>query len=162
MANNTNFVQRSAITTQVKSFLDATGRQIGLGESPRGGVAGWQGDPNEPGTTFTPYSVITPMTANAGSGPFDSTQSDVSLPYAVTSYGVSVMQCEDQADLVRAALMRLGSSRVTVAQWPDSTEMYGRRIQTVIVQSYGQVQRAGQTEPAYYGQTDVFTLMTSA
>lgn len=157
-----NFVQRSAITAQVTAFLESTNRPVGLGEAPRGGVAGWQGDPNEPGTTFIPYSVLTPMTASAGTGPFSDSQSDVSLPYALTSYGVTVAQTEDQADLMRAALIRLGMGRIAVPQWPESTETYGRRIQTVIVQSYGQVQRAGQTDPAYYGQTDVYTLMTSA
>lgn len=159
---NKNFVQRSPITRAVRDALAALNRPVGVGEAPRGGVAGWTGDPNEAGTTFRPYSVLTPMQAGTGSGPLDNTQADVVLPYAVTSYGISVDQCEDHADLVRAALMRLGTSKTTVPQWPESAEKYGRRIQTVLVQSYGQVQRAGQTDPAFYGQTDLYALMTSA
>lgn len=162
MPSSRNFIQRKPITQAVRDALETVGRPVGLAEAPRGGVAGWTGDPNAAGTTFRPYCVLTPMTAGLGSGPLDATQSDVALPYAVTSYGVSAEQCEDSADLLRAALITLGQSKTTVAQWSGSPEEYGRRIQTVLIQSYGQVQRAGQTDPAYYGQTDLYTLLTSA
>jgi hypothetical protein len=156
-----DFVQRQAVSKTVVDAAKDSGRLIGYGEAPRGG-AGWQGDPNKAGSNFVPYSVVTPMSAGVGSGPLSQTQSDITLPYAITSYGVSPEQCEDQADVVRAAMLRLGGSKTSVPMWSGTPSEYGRRIQTVVIQSYGQVQRAGNTEPPYYGQTDLYALMTSA
>jgi len=152
-------IQRAALTGALLGVLRDSGRQVGDAEKPRGGTAGWVGQPNADGTNFVPYSVLTPLAAGGGDGSLTAPGENDWLPYAITSYGVSREQCEDQADLLR--LQCLTINKLTVVQWAGTPFEYGRRIQTVVVQSYGAVQRMGDTDPKYYGQTDTLSLWTT-
>jgi len=152
-------IQRAELTKALLGVLRASDRQVGDAEMPRGGVAGWVGQPNAEGTNFVPYSVLTPLAAGSGNGPLADPGEDVLFGYAITSYGVSREQCEDQADLMR--LQCASIHKLTVAQWVGTPNEYGRRINTVVVQSYGAVQRMGDTDPKFYGQTDTVSLWTT-
>lgn len=152
-------LQRGPITAAVLVAARTQGKPVGDAEAPRGGVAGWQGQPNQDGTNFVPYSVITPLSAGAGSGPIDDPQGDIVVPYAVVSYGVSREQCEWMADSVRAAIATMTRSDVTM--YAGTPSEYQRRVQQVMVQQIGTVQRVAETDPPYYGQSDVVALWTS-
>lgn len=152
-------LQRGAITAAVLVAAATQGKPVGDCEAPRNSLAGWQGPPNQDGTNFIPYSVMTPLSAGAGNGPISDPQSDVMLPYAVVSYGVSREQCEWQADSVRAAIATISGKDVTM--YAGTPQTYQRRVQQVMVQQIGTVQRVAETDPAYYGQSDVVALWTS-
>ena len=153
-------LERGAVTAQVLIKAATIGKPIGDGEMPRGGVAGWQGgQPNADGTNFIPYTVITPLSVQMGTGPLSDSGTDVVIPYAVTSYGVSRQQCEWMADGVRAAIE--GLHRADIVMYSGKANQYNRRVQQVVEQSIGPVQRVGDTDPPYYGQTDVVALWTS-
>lgn len=152
-------IQRSALTSAVLAKLRTAGPPVGDAEQPRGGVAGWIGQPNAEGTNFVAYSVLTPVQANMGDGTLAQPGQDVTFGYVVTSYGVSRAQCEDQADLMR---FTLGSVHgLEVVQWPGTGYEYRRLIQSVIFTGYGPVQRMGDTDPKFYGQSDSIALWTT-
>lgn len=154
-----NIIQRSTITNALLDVMRATGRQIGDAQIPRGGVAGWVGQPNAEGTNFVSYSVLTALVTNGGTGTLSEPNQDVWFNYTVTSFGVSRAQCEDQADVVRMALLKI--RKLTVAQWAGTPDEYGRRIQSVVVTSYGAVQPLGDTDPRTYAQTDAVSAWTT-
>lgn len=148
-------LQRSAFTDAVIELAQTSG-PVGDSEAPKSGV-GWLGQPNV--GDFIAYSVITPMTANAGSGPLDDTQADINVPYAITSYGVTRRQCETQADRVRRVVRTLAKQRVTM--WAGEAEESTRKVQQVLVAQYGPIQRTGQTDPAVFAETDLITIWTT-
>lgn len=154
-------VQRRTFTDAVIAAVTAhvDGKPVGDGEMPKGDVAGWQGEPNQDGTNFVPYVVVTPLVANAGTGPFGDPQGDVILSYSLTVYGVSREQCEWMADSARAGVASMAGQDVT--QWSGTSDVYQRRIQQVVDQQIGAVQRMDQTDPAIYAQSDVVALWTS-
>ena len=152
-------LQRSAITLAVLTAAGATGKPIGDAEMPRGGIAGWQGQPNQDQTNFVPYTVITPLPVPQGNGPVSDTEADLVIPYAVTSYGASRIQCEWMADSVRQAIGTL--THQVVVMWQGTSAQYNRKVQYVYDQTIGAVQRVSDTDPAYYGQSDVLALWTS-
>jgi hypothetical protein len=155
----TRIIQRSALTDALIAQLKTSGKVIGDAEMPRGGVAGWIGQPNSEGTNFIAYSVVTPVQANMGDGPLFSPGSDVNFGYVLTSYGVSRKQCEDQADTIRLSLASVHG--LVVDQWAGTPNEYGRTIQSVIFTGYGPVQRMGDTDPKFYGQSDTVSLWTT-
>jgi hypothetical protein len=152
-------LQRNILTGVVITAAEQAGPPIGDGEAPRGGVAGWQGQPNQDGTNFIPYSVITPMSVSAGTGPIADSQGDLIVPYAISSYGASRQQCEWMADAVRSAVGTMAQTDVTM--YVGTPEEYQRRIQQVIEQQIGAVTRMPDTDPPYFGQTDVLALWTT-
>lgn len=152
-------IQRRTIT---KALLDAAatqGKPIGDGEMPRGGAAGWQGDPNADGSNFVPYAVVSALQAGGGTGPLLDPQGDMIFPYAMTSYGVSREQCEWLADNVRQAVAALAGQNVD--QWLGTSQHHQRRIQQVVDSQIGAINRVDQTDPPIYSQTDVVALWTS-
>lgn len=153
-------LERGAVTLAVLTAANTVGKPIGDAEMPRGGVAGWQGgQPNQDGTNFVPYAVITPLAVSVGTGPVGDSEGDLVIPYAVTSYGVSRTQCEWMADSVRLAIDAL--TRTDITMFLGKPTEYKRRVQQVVDQTIGAVQRAGDTDPPYYGQSDVVALWTS-
>jgi hypothetical protein len=159
MALMSRLIQKRPITDLLLATLRATGRPIGDCQAPRNGTAGWVGQPNAEGTNFIAYSVLTAVNTPPGTGTLNEPNQDVWFSYALTSFGVSRVQCEDQADLVRKAALLI--SKQNVVQWDGTPEEYGRRIQTVVVQSYGPVQPMGDTDPRTYAQTDTVSLWTT-
>lgn len=157
---NPSHVERSVLTDAILSALAATLKPVGDAEAPRGGIAGWQGgQPNATGTNFVPYSVLTPLNASGATGPLSDSQGDWVLPYALTCYGVSRKQCEWMADTARNAIMSLNGQTVTMDS--GTSNAYDRYIQQVIAQQIGAVQKVTETDPPYYGQSDVVALWTS-
>lgn len=156
MAELQRRVFTDAVLAAVVAGLD---KPVGDGEMPRGGVAGWQGEPNQDGSNFVPYVVVTPLQVGAGTGPFSDPQGDLVIPYAVTVYGVSREQCEWMADASRQAIATLFNA--DVVQWSGTADEYQRRIQQVVDQQIGAVQRIDQTDPSVYTQSDVVALWTS-
>lgn len=154
-----NGLERRVLTEAVLTAAATVDKPIGDAEVPRDGVAGWQGEPNSSGTNFVPYAVVTPLQVGQGTGPLADSQGDVVVPYAISAYGVSREQCEWIADRVRAALHTL--VKTDVVMWSGTSNQYSRRIQMVLEQQVGQVQRVDQTDPAYYSESDVVALMTS-
>lgn len=153
-------LERGAITLAVITAASTVGKPIGDAEMPRGGVAGWQGgQPNQDGTNFVPYAVITPLAVSTGTGPVSDSEGDLVIPYAVTSYGVSRQQCEWMADSVRLAIDAL--TRTDITMYDGKPTEHKRRVQQVVDQTIGSVQRVDQTDPPYYGQSDVVALWTS-
>lgn len=153
-------LERGAVTRAVLVAAAAVGKPIGDAEMPRGGVAGWQGgQPNADGTNFVPYSVITPLSTVTGTGPLSDSEGDIVIPYAVTSYGVSRQQCEWMADSVRLAIDAL--TRTDIEMFSGKANQYNRRVQQVVDQTIGTVQRVDQTDPPYYAESDVVALWTS-
>lgn len=152
-------IQRAPITDAILAQLRAGGRPVGDCEQPRGGVAGWIGQPNADGTNYIAYSVLIPMGGGQGTGTLTEPGQDLSLGFVITSYGVSRSQCEDQADLMRLQLMMLRN--LDVLQWAGTANEYSRRLQTVIVTGYGPAQRMGDTDPHIYGQTDSVSVWTT-
>lgn len=153
-------VQRRTFTDAVLEALrGALDKPVGDAEMPRGGVAGWQGEPNQDGTNFVPYVVLTPMNAGQGSGPIADPQGDVVLPYSISSYAVSREQVEWMADASREAVASM--TKQEIDQWSGTSGAYQRMIQQVVDTQIGQVQRIDQTDPAFYAQTDIVALWTS-
>lgn len=154
----TSKIQRSVLTTALLTVLTDTGKQVGDAVAPRGGV-GWVGQPNADGTNFVPYAVLTSLPAAMGSGTVTDPNQDVWFPYAITSYGVSRIQAEALSDALRQAAQ--GIRKLVVTQWAGTPDEYGRRIQAVVIQSYGAVQAIGDTDPRTYGVTDTVSLWTT-
>lgn len=154
------FIQRAPLTAAVLTALRAANRPVGDNEMPRGGTAGWVGQPNADGKNFVAYSVLTATGGNGSvGGPLTEPGSDPQLGFVITSYGVNRIQCEDQADLMRLQLNNL--TRTNVGQWVGTAFEYQRRIQVAIVTGYGPVQRMGDQDPKVYGCTDSIALLTT-
>lgn len=153
-------IQRSKLTEAILGVLRESGRPVGDAEMPRGGTAGWIGQPNTDGSNFITYSVLNPGGTTYGpGGTLEDPNADVQFNYTVTSYGVTRSQCEDQADLMRLHLGLV--KKLTVPMWAGTEHEYGRRIQTVLLTNYGPIQRLGDTDPKVYGQTDSVSLWTT-
>lgn len=143
-------IERRALTALlVETLSDLTTMPIGMAHAPRGG--GWEGQPNKDGSNFVPYTVVSPQTATMASGSISEPQTDRQLPYSLTSFGVMPEQCEWISDKARAAAETL---KKTVVSLGDRDY----RVQQVRTDVIGGLIRVDQTEPAYWGQTDVITL----
>lgn len=140
--------RRGLTALLVETLAGQTGLPIGMAHAPRGG--GWEGQPNSDGSNFVPYTVVSPQTATMASGPVQDPQSDRQLPYSLTSFGVMPEQCEWIADKARAAAESLKKTVVSLDR--------EYRVQQVRTDVVGGLVRVDQTEPAYWGQTDVVTL----
>jgi len=144
-------VLTDAIIDQIDSLL---GKPVGDGQAPIEG--GWQGEPNQAGTDFVPYVVLTPGVGNNQSpaGPLSDTSADWILSYSLSGFGVSRQQCEWVADRARDALKPL---RHTVHQL-GPTASYNHTIQKISTAAIGSIQRVDATNPPYWGQVDQLTV----
>jgi len=140
-------MERHPFTLAITAGLEAAGFPVGVAERPDGG--GWEGEPNTPlAGLFRPYVVVVPLTASTSSGPMAvDSQGDWRLPYSVTSYAIRGDQVERIADRVRAVVLALSRAAVT-------TSGGGYRVVKVNLSAIGQVNRADQTDPPFYAQTD--------
>jgi len=142
-------LSRSGITEAILTALQATLKPIGDAIQPES--SGWLGEPALSGSNFVPYVVLTPMTANAGTGPFDDSQADWRLPYSVANFGVTRQQCEWMADKARELIQGLSQTHVGSGQ-------HTYYVQQVLEQAIGGIQRVDQTNPPYYGQVDTISI----
>lgn len=125
---------------------------VGDGEAPPDG--GWDDDPNLPTSSYVPYTVVRPLTAQEAEGSFGDSNSEIVTPYSFSVYGVSRDQTEFYADKVRQTTVDLARTVVVLgpSQW---------KIQQAKVNSIGGIDRSDQTEPSEFSQTDVVTLYMS-
>ena len=142
-------IKRGLLTDAVLAAAANSGFPIGDAEAPDDG--GWQGEINK--SNFVPYSVVTPTPSQRITGPITGPNDDVVFTYVLTSFGVSRKQCELMADAVRAAVRGLKGTDVEMG--------HTRRVQYVGIESFGQVSRLDQVEPAYYAQSDTVSVYTT-
>ena len=149
----TNSIDRRPLTGILLGVIaTATSKPVGDGAAPSGG--GWIGQPNAQGSNFVPYNVLIPQTANYSSGPFDDPQGDWRLPYQLISFGVRRDQCEALADLGRRTLSEMRGQVLDLGDQKYS-------VQQVRTESIGGVIRYDQTDPPFWGQSDVVTVWLS-
>ena len=143
-------ISRGPISNRLLSELDTEGFPVGDNASP---VApfGWQGEPNDPGTTFTPWMTLTPGTASlqTPTGSMGDSQSEWRLSYNVSYAGISRKQTEALADRMRMNLTNIRRESVT-------TPTGNWRIQKVTCIAIGNTSRIGSAYPDYFTQADSF------
>jgi len=148
-------IYRGVLTDLLIDTLDgAVGKPIGDGQAPVAG--GWQGEPNQAGTNFTPYLVLTAGVGNNQSpaGPLSDTSADWLLSYNLSAFGISRQQCEWIADRGRDSL---GVLKNTVQQLGPSAS-FDHTIQKISTAAIGSIQRVDVTNPPYWGQVDQLTV----
>lgn len=142
-------IERRLLTAAVIAAVETAGKPVGMANAPLDG--GWAGEPNQDGSNFTPYTVVTPNTASLATGPFDDPQADRQLPYSIASFGVLPEQTEWMADEARAAAETL--KKTTVVLGDRSYKI--RQVRTDVI---GGLLRTDTLDPPVWGQVDVVTL----
>lgn len=143
---------RKALTDLlIATLADVTELAVGDAHSPEPGTFGWSGTPGSVGSTFTPYNILTPLTASRPDGPLSDSHADWQMPYTISSFGTSRSQCEWLADIARGALIALRYEEFDGVDG-DYT------IQQVRVDSIGGIQRSDSVEPPTFGQSDMITV----
>jgi hypothetical protein len=112
---------------------------------------GWQGEANDPGTTFTPWLTLSPGVASLQSpaGNMGDSQSDWRLSYTTIYAGISRKQTEALADRMRLNLTNIKREDITTP-----TGVW--RIQKVTCVAIGNTTRIGSAYPDYFTQADSF------
>ena len=143
-------ISRGPITNRLLSELDTEGFPVGDNASPVVPY-GWQGEPNDPGTTFTPWLSLTPGVASLQTPPgsIGDSQSQWRLNYTIVYAGVSRKQTEALADRMRLNLTNIARESVDTptGKW---------RIQKVTCIGIGNTSRIGSAYPDYFTQADSF------
>ena len=152
---------RGELTNLMLTALAAVGFPIGDGAAPEpnavtaGGLhAGWNGDPNAPGSVYVPYLVLVSQTATVSSGPMSGPQDDWRLPYSMSSFGMSREQTEALAHRGRDQLESLNKTSVVL----DGVTF---KIQQLWFDAIGGVGRVDQTSPSTFGEVDTLTVWLS-
>lgn len=70
-------------------------------DKPDNSSGGWNKEPGSPGSSFRPYSVITPLPAGDPQGSLADTGTEWVLSYSISTYGVLGLQTERQSDKIR-------------------------------------------------------------
>lgn len=143
-------ISRGPITTRLLGELLTEGFPVGDNAAPTAPY-GWQGEPNEPGTTFTPWLSLSPgaATLQAPSGAMGDSQSEWRLSYAVVYAGISRKQTEALADRMRMNLTNIARESVD-----SDTGLW--RIQKITCTTIGNTNRIGSAYPDYFTQADSF------
>jgi hypothetical protein len=143
-------ISRGPITNRLLEQLAGEGFPVGDNQSPDEPF-GWQGEPNTPGLTFTPWLTLSPGTAvaQAPSGPLANTAADWKLGYIVQYAGISRKQTEALADRMRNNLIYLEREVI-------DTPSGGWKVQKVGCTAIGNTNRIGSAYPDYFTQADTF------
>lgn len=143
---------RADISTAFITHLEGAGLPVGFCQAPTN--AGWDSQPNLPGSQYHAYVVVWPLTASQSSGPLGDSGADWQVPYQVISYGIDPTQVENQSDLIRIRAAGLERDRIptTNGDW---------FIQQVRATSIGAMARNDTYDPAEFSQIDVLTLWIS-
>ena len=144
-------IERRKLTEELLTTLQ-NDLVVGLSNRPTDG--GWDGVPNDNGTNFVPFCVLSPETATRSSGPLGIPPTEWQLPYNLGCYGVSPNQAEWVADKARGLLMALNNTTVVLG---DSSY----RIQQVYPSAIGAIRRIDVTDPNHWGQNDSYTVWLS-
>ena len=142
-------LSRGPITNRLLDELAVEQFPVGDNSAPKIPY-GWQGEPNAPGTTFTPWMSLSPGTASlqAPQTMADS-QSDWKLAYAVSYAGISRKQTEALADRMRLNLTNIARESI-------DTPTGAWRIQKITCTAIGNTNRIGSAYPDYFTQADSF------
>lgn len=148
-------VDRGSLTDLLITQLETHGFPVGDAEAPAAGSgAGWTGEPNAEGSTFTPYQVLTPQSATTSWGSLVDPQDAFQLPYALASFGISRKQTEALANRGRKILRSLKGTTVTL----DGEDF---KILQVWYAAIGGVGRVDATTPSTFGEVDTITIWLS-
>jgi len=143
-------LSRGPITDRLLAELVTEGFPVGDNAMPAVHF-GWQGEPNKPGTTFTPWLSLSPGAASLQnpSGSFGDSQSDWKLSYSVVYAGISRKQAEALADRMRLNLTNIARENI-------ESRNGSSRIQKVTCIAIGNTNRIGSAYPDYFTQADSF------
>jgi hypothetical protein len=143
-------ISRGPITSRLLTELESEGFPVGDNSSPTVSY-GWQGEPNDPGTTFTPWLSLSPgaATMQAPSGAMGDSQSEWRLSYLVFYAGLSRKQTEALADRMRLNLTNIARESIV-------TPTGNWRIQKTTCVAIGNTSRIGSAYPDYFTQADTF------
>jgi len=148
-------LRRKEITDLLLSTLRTEDFPIGDVHQPTekksGLQAGWNGQPGLPSSTYLPFAILVPLTANISSGPMTDPQGDIQLPYQLTHYGLDRAQVELLADRLRTKLDTLKHTTVTY------TGNDGK-IQQIRYTTIGGIGKNEATDPATMIAADVFAV----
>src|SRR5262245_22743089 len=143
-------ISRGPITSRLLAELATEGFPVGDDSSPLVPF-GWQGEPNSPGVTFTPWLSLSPSTGTlqAPPGAIGDSQSQWRLGYIVNYAGLSRKQTEALADRMRMNLTNIARESIDsdTGRW---------RIQKVPCNAIGTTDRIGSAYPDYFTQADAF------
>ena len=155
MPSSPDTISRGPITNRILEQLATEGFPVGDNASPSVPF-GWQGEPNQPGTTFTPWLSLSPTTAipQNPAGPLANTYADWKLSYSVFYSGISRKQTEALADRMRHGLSYMERERITTptGDW---------KVQKVACVAIGNTNRIGSAYPDYFTQADSFEVWVS-
>lgn len=143
-------ISRGPITNRLLAELETEGFPVGDNSSPTVPY-GWQGEPNDPAATFTPWLSLSPGTAvsQTPAGSMGDTQVDWRLNYSVFYSGTSRKQTEALADRMRLNLTNIKRESIT-------TPTGNWRIQKIGCPAIGNTSRIGSAYPDYFTQADSF------
>lgn len=143
-------LSRGPITSRLLAELETEGFPVGDDTSPEAPY-GWQGEPNAPGSTFTPWLSLSPGPAvlQGPPGSIGDSQTEWRLSYTVLYAGLSRKQTEALADRMRLNLTNIARESIDTptGKW---------RIQKTTCTSLGNTSRVGSAYPDYFTQADTF------
>jgi hypothetical protein len=143
-------LSRGPVTNRLLAELETEGFPVGDNASPDIPF-GWTGEPNEPGTTFTPWLSLSPMAGSlqAPAGALGDSQSEWRLAYSVLYAGLSRKMTEALADRMRLNLTNIARESIDTptGKW---------RIQKTTCTAIGNTTRIGSAYPDYFTQADSF------
>jgi hypothetical protein len=143
-------LSRGPVTNRLLAELETEGFPVGDNASPTVPF-GWQGEPNEPGTTFTPWLSLSPMAGSlqAPAGALGDSQSEWRLAYSALYAGLSRKMTEALADRMRLNLTNIARESI-------DTPTGAWRIQKITCTAIGNTTRIGSAYPDYFTQADSF------
>lgn len=143
---------RGYLTAWLKATLEAEDLLVGTVIAPTAG--GWNDDPQQEGNWYAQYIVIVPQTASEGTGSMADAGTEWNLPFSLTSYGVSALQVEGQADTARRIVNEIRRA-------PVELDGVGWRVMDIKTNSIGSVDINRATDPPELSQRDVVMIRLS-
>lgn len=142
-------ISRGPITNRLLAELATEGFPVGDNASPAVPY-GWSGEPNDPGSTFTPWLSLSPGAATLQTPQsMGDSQSEWRLAYTVLYSGISRKQTEALADRMRLNLTNISRESI-------ETPTGNWRIQKTTCTAIGNTSRVGSAYPDYFTQADSF------
>jgi hypothetical protein len=142
-------ISRGPITNRLLAELETEGFPVGDNQSPSVPY-GWSGEPNEPGSTFTPWLSLSPGAATLQTvQAMGDSQAEWRLAYNVFYSGLSRKQTEALADRMRLNLTNIVRESI-------DTPTGSWRIQKTTCTAIGNTTRIGSAYPDYFTQADSF------
>lgn len=139
--------QRGYLTDFLKTEINKTLLAY-VYDKPDNSPGGWTDDPSKPTSKYVPYSVIEPLRVVQSSGAVGDLGLIWSLPYSLTSYGVTGTQVERQSDRLRKLVNEI--ENVVVSLGSDEW-----KIMDITCTHIGQVMRNKNGVRTVYEQNDM-------